>query len=98
MGDHFAAMREFYTTILKPLGYALFVDVKGSHCGFKNKDDIPDVWLGRGRKNGPKKYDGDLSNRLAPIHVAFTGNDRKHVDEWHEAAVRVELFTLGQET
>lgn len=55
VGDHFAEMREFYTTIRKPLGYALFVDVEGSHYGFKNKDSISDFWLRGGRKNGLQK-------------------------------------------
>lgn len=75
------------TIILKPPGYALFADVEGSHCSFKNKEGIPDSWLAGGRKNGLQKYDGDLSNRLAPIHAAFIGNDRQRLDEWDEAAV-----------
>lgn len=86
VGDYFVIMRDFYKAILEPLGYTIFMD-GGSYCGFAAKDSAPDFWLGGGCKNGLQKYDGNLENRVAPMHVAFTGNSREHVDEWHAAAL-----------
>jgi hypothetical protein len=34
-----------------------------------------------------KKYDGNLENRTAPVHVAFDGENQKHVDEWYDTAM-----------
>ncbi|KAK7425176.1 hypothetical protein QQX98_000091 [Neonectria punicea] len=90
VGDHFAEMRDFYKAILKPLGYELMVEAHEPHsyCGFGIKGAGPDFWLGGGKEDGLQKYDGNLESRVAPIHVAFSGKNREHVDEWYEAAIK----------
>lgn len=87
VGDHYAEMRDFYKAILEPLGYSIFMDVANSHCGFATKEGVADFWLGGGSKNGLQKYDGTLANRVAPMHIAFTGTSTEHVDQWYEAAM-----------
>lgn len=89
VGDHYTEMRDFYKAILEPLGYMLMVEGEqtGQYCGFGTKETGPDFWLGGGCAGGLKKYDGKLENRPAPIHVAFPGKNREHVDEWYEVAM-----------
>lgn len=89
VGDHYTEMRDFYKAILEPLGYTLLVEENFTHpfCGFGTKESGPDFWLGGGCQDGLQKYDGKLEDRVAPIHVAFPGKDRAHVDEWYEVAM-----------
>ena len=88
VGAHFKAMRDFYVAILKPIGYSIKVDPGYDYCGFAEENKRPDFWLGGGRKeDGLKTYDGELTNRVAPIHFAFEAKSREQVDEWYENAM-----------
>lgn len=82
-------MRDFYVEILKPLGYEVAVQVPGAdYCGFGIPGGAPDFWLGGGRQeDGLKTYDGDMKNRIAPIHVAFKAESPAQVDSWFENAM-----------
>ncbi|KAF7560106.1 hypothetical protein G7046_g4046 [Stylonectria norvegica] len=89
VGEHYTEMRDFYKAILKPLGYTLKVEGDATqgeaYCGFGIKGAGPDFWLGS--KGALPKYDGNLEGRTAPVHIAFDGNNPKHVDEWYEVAI-----------
>lgn len=89
VGDHYTEMLNFYQAILKPLGYELMVegDVTHPYCGFGIKGTGPDFWLGGGCDGGLQRYDGKLETRVAPVHVAFNGKTREHVDEWYDVAM-----------
>ncbi|KAH7149129.1 Glyoxalase/Bleomycin resistance protein/Dihydroxybiphenyl dioxygenase [Dactylonectria estremocensis] len=98
VGDHFAEMRDFYKAILQPLGYEIVVEAHEPHsyCGFGVKGAGPDFWLGGGCADGLQKYDGELKSRVAPIHVAFDGKNREHVDEWYEVAIKAGATDNGK--
>lgn len=90
VGDHYTEMRDFYKAILAPLRYTLKMEGEGttsSYCGFADESGGMDFWLGGGCKDGLQKYDGKLEGRVAPVHIAFGGRDRAHVDEWYENAM-----------
>lgn len=83
-------MRNFYTAILKPLGYEIKLgNGEGQEfCGLGTNASGPIFWLGLGANNKTlSKYDGNLENRIAPIHVAFNATSLKEVDEWYEIAM-----------
>ncbi|KAF4465614.1 glyoxalase bleomycin resistance dioxygenase [Fusarium albosuccineum] len=98
VGDHYVEMRDFYKAILAPLGYELVVegDERHPYCGFGVKGAGPDFWLGGGAKGGLQKYSGKLEERPSPIHVAFDGKDRAHVDEWYEVAIKAGAVDNGK--
>ncbi|RTE75056.1 hypothetical protein BHE90_010483 [Fusarium euwallaceae] len=89
VGDHYVEMRDFYKAILAPLGYTIKMEDDHGHpfCGFGVEGAGMDFWLGGGCKGGLQKYDGKLEGRVAPIHVAFNGKSREHVDECKAGAV-----------
>ncbi|KAF5553751.1 glyoxalase bleomycin resistance dioxygenase [Fusarium pseudocircinatum] len=99
VGEHYAEMRDFYKAVLAPLGYELKFEGTGAkgaqYCSFGVKNGAPDFWLGGG---GPalKKYDGNLENRTAPVHVAFDGENQKHVDEWYDVAIKAGAADNGK--
>lgn len=55
-----SAMRTFYRTVLKPLGYTELVPISDSYIGFGS--DYPYLWL-QSRPDGSKTQ--------APVHVAI---------------------------
>ncbi|KAF4438353.1 glyoxalase bleomycin resistance protein dioxygenase [Fusarium austroafricanum] len=99
VGEHYEEMRDFYKAILAPLGYEFKfegVGTKGAHyCGFGLKNGPPDFWLGGGSHALPK-YDGNLEDRIAPVHIAFDAENPKGVDEWHEAALKAGATDNGK--
>ncbi|MGH6769331.1 MAG: VOC family protein [Xanthobacteraceae bacterium] len=71
--------KAFYEQALKPLGYALVVEVESNEmgapaCGF-GPGGNPDFWIGG---------EGGVGN---PIHVAIVAKDRATVDAFHKAAL-----------
>lgn len=87
VGAHYNAMKAFYTAILQPLGYAPAIEGE-QYCGFAPPNGPPDFWLGGGRvDNGLPLYDGDLAQRIAPVHVAFQADSQEAVDAWYEHAM-----------
>ncbi|KAJ4327170.1 hypothetical protein N0V84_002432 [Fusarium piperis] len=98
VGDHYVEMRDFYKAILAPLGYIMKMEADYGHpfCGFGVEGAGTDFWLGGGCKGGLQKYDGKLEGRVAPIHVAFNGKSREHVDEWYEAAIKAGAVDNGK--
>jgi catechol 2,3-dioxygenase-like lactoylglutathione lyase family enzyme len=81
MIDHFtlsvsdiARSKAFYSDVLKPLGYALHMDL-GDMVGFGDSRK-PYFWLKRSDTPTP------------PMHIAFQAKDRAAVDAFHAAALR----------
>ncbi|KAI5462074.1 Glyoxalase/Bleomycin resistance protein/Dihydroxybiphenyl dioxygenase [Mariannaea sp. PMI_226] len=98
VGKHYILMRDFYTAILQPLGYKLVVEGEAplQYCGYGVEGRL-DFWLGGGAKeNGLEKYDGDLAKRPAPVHIAFAANDRDHVNQWYEHAIKAGATDNGK--
>ncbi|OBT87285.1 hypothetical protein VE02_02950 [Pseudogymnoascus sp. 03VT05] len=91
VGSHYIAMRNFYTAILKPLGYQIKLgNCEGQEfCGLGIDASGPTFWLGLGANSRTlTKYDGSLESRIAPIHLAFDATSPKEVDEWYETAIK----------
>lgn len=90
VGSHYIAIRNFYTATLKRLGYEIKLsNGEGQEfCGLGTNASDPIFWLGLGANNKTQpKYDGNLENRIAPIHLAFDATSPKEVDEWYETAM-----------
>ncbi|OBT43642.1 hypothetical protein VE00_05220 [Pseudogymnoascus sp. WSF 3629] len=97
VGSHYIAMRNFYTAILKPLSYEIKLgNGEGQEfCGLGTNASGPIFYppsklplgLGANNKTLPK-YDSNLENRIAPIHLAFDATSPKEVDEWYETAIK----------
>jgi catechol 2,3-dioxygenase-like lactoylglutathione lyase family enzyme len=76
----FARSRQFYRTVLAPLGYQILMEFtaeqtggfEGAGLGIPPK---PDFWIGKGKPQQP------------PIHVAFRAANRAQVDAFHRAAL-----------
>lgn len=77
-----AASRAFYTEILKPLTYSVFMEF-GSAVGFAPKGGRSDFWLS-GPKDGKQNVE---EGNLAISHIAFAGNSKAQVDEFHASAL-----------
>lgn len=71
--SNYERSRDFYKTVLAPLGYELMMEHDISGAGFW-RDGKPDFWIHAGEPSGP-------------IHVAFSTADRATVDQFHEVAV-----------
>lgn len=69
----FKKSNEFYSKALAPLGIEKIVDVEGA-SGF-GKNGKSAFWLGKGNAS------------QSPMHVAFTADSRKQVDQFYEAAL-----------
>lgn len=76
----YARAKAFYAAALKPLGYALVMEVTAEQTGNAEaagfgKDGKPDFWIGG---------EGGLDR---PLHVAIESRDRASVDAFHRAAL-----------
>ncbi|KAL3447802.1 Glyoxalase/Bleomycin resistance protein/Dihydroxybiphenyl dioxygenase [Aspergillus insuetus] len=71
--EEFESLVEFYLKALTPLKYKELMRVPGA-VGLG--DQVPDFWISE-TKDQTKQN----------IHFAFTSNDRKTVDAFHEAAI-----------
>ena len=75
--------RDFYLGALKPLGYALIMEV--------SREMMPDLpfeksgGLGAGGK--PDLWLRPADGPIAPTHIAFAARDRAEVDAFHQAAL-----------
>jgi catechol 2,3-dioxygenase-like lactoylglutathione lyase family enzyme len=72
--------KAFYTRALAPIGYTLLAEFPASVTGSSDVAGFgvaprPDFWIASGTSNVP------------PIHVAFRVENRRLVDEFHEAAM-----------
>jgi catechol 2,3-dioxygenase-like lactoylglutathione lyase family enzyme len=72
--------KAFYAKALKPLGIVVIMDLTAEETGGDaavgfGKGEKPFFWLGAGEKSE------------GHIHVAFTADDRRTVDEFHQAAI-----------
>ncbi|RGP64828.1 glyoxalase bleomycin resistance dioxygenase [Fusarium sporotrichioides] len=98
-GEHYVEMRDFYKAVLAPLGYEFKFEAQGPsgayYCAFGEKNKGPDFWLGGGG-GSLKKYDGNMENRTCPVHFAFDAENQKHVDEWHENAMKAGAVDNGK--
>lgn len=68
----FAASKKFYEEALAPLGYRTAVELES--MASYGVEGMPDLWIRRGLPGGP-------------VHLAFSGADRRAVEEFHTAAV-----------
>jgi len=68
------ALRDWYHQALTPLGYEVKYEEDGLYCGLGPADSI-NVWL--------KQGDSATGN----VHLAFTADNRKTVDEFYAAAM-----------
>lgn len=64
---------EFYSKALAPLGIVKTMEVEG-WTGF-GKNGKPELWFGKG------------DTPQLPMHIAFTAENRKQVDQFYEAAL-----------
>jgi catechol 2,3-dioxygenase-like lactoylglutathione lyase family enzyme len=76
----YARSKAFYERALKPLGYALVMEVeqeteKGFPAAGFGTGGKPDFWIGG---------EGGLNR---PVHVAILAKDRASVDAFHKAAL-----------
>ncbi|RYP53601.1 hypothetical protein DL768_001465 [Monosporascus sp. mg162] len=104
VGRHYTKMRDFYRTILQPLGYSIYLEGASSAtsrpwCGFQTAAG-QDFWLGLGESAKSletiREYDGNMERTAAPIHIAFSGESRKQVDEWYENAIKAGAVDNGK--
>jgi catechol 2,3-dioxygenase-like lactoylglutathione lyase family enzyme len=71
--------KDFYLHALKPLGIAIIMEVTGEQTGREaatgfGKGQKPFFWIGAGVES------------KSEVHIAFTADDRKTVDEFYAAA------------
>jgi len=76
----FQLSKQFYTSALAPLGYALLMEVPAEETGGAGAAGFgiapkPDFWIGGGAPNVP------------PVHVAFRAASRAEVDAFYKAAI-----------
>ncbi|MGO9459240.1 MAG: VOC family protein [Rhodomicrobium sp.] len=76
----FQLSRQFYTSTLAPLGYALLMEVPAAETGGQDAAGFgvaakPDFWIGGGTPNVP------------PVHIAFHAANRAQVDAFYKAAI-----------
>jgi catechol 2,3-dioxygenase-like lactoylglutathione lyase family enzyme len=74
-----ARSRAFYERALAPLGYRVRLEI-GNTVGFgesRDEADDPggDFWIGAGQPQTPR------------VHIAFSAQDRRQVEEFHAAAL-----------
>ena len=72
--------RRFYEQALAPLGYSVLMEIPKEYTGGTvvlgfGVAPKPDFWLSEGTPNEPR------------LHVAFSAQDRKQVDEFYRAAL-----------
>jgi catechol 2,3-dioxygenase-like lactoylglutathione lyase family enzyme len=72
--DDLGAAREFYETVLGPLGITVTMDF-GDVLGMSGADGVPKFWLGE-QTTGGTQWE---------IHLAFTAASRSVVDTVHRA-------------
>ena len=89
--SNFKEMRDFYVTVLKPIGYGVYMEKDGNFCGMGPKRGSPDFWLHCGGEDFAKvdataSPDDNLKHR-GRTHVAFNVSSRRQVDEWYRTAV-----------
>ncbi|HEX6239260.1 MAG TPA: VOC family protein [Polyangiales bacterium] len=75
-----ARSRRFYDAALKPLGYALLVELPKEHTGGivvlgYGVAPKPDFWVAEGKPQQPH------------VHTAFRADTRQQVDEFYKAAL-----------
>lgn len=83
---HYKAMRDFYVTILAPLGYGIYYE-KDEFLGLGPKNGNPDFWLHAGSEEF-SAFGGNVEKRGGKTHVAFEASSRKQVDEWYALALK----------
>jgi hypothetical protein len=83
---HFKEMRDFYISILAPLGYSVFMEEQGQYLGMGPKNAAPDFWLHCGGTEFDK-FDGNVEKRAGKTHVAFQAGSITAVRDWYKNAV-----------
>ncbi|MFI5692571.1 VOC family protein [Kribbella sp. NPDC051586] len=83
--DDLGAAREFYETVLGPLGITVSMDF-GDVLGMSGPDGVPKFWLGKQTTGGVQRE----------IHLAFTAADRSIVDTVHRAVRKLGAEVLHE--
>jgi catechol 2,3-dioxygenase-like lactoylglutathione lyase family enzyme len=65
--------RDFYSKCLAPLNIGLIMEIEG--------------WAGFGRKQKPEFWFGAQGAAQQPMHIAFSADSRKQVDQFYHAAL-----------
>ena len=78
-----SASTAFYTEILKPLKYKVYMSLPNV-VGFVAPRAGPDFWI---TGSGKKKEVVEEGVKMPQIHVAFKGNSKSVVNEWHANAL-----------
>jgi hypothetical protein len=79
-------MRDFYVSILAPLGYTIFMEKEYQVIGLGLKNGAPDFWLHCGGSDF-RAFGGNLEKRGGKTHVAFQASSQRAVDEWYQIAM-----------
>jgi catechol 2,3-dioxygenase-like lactoylglutathione lyase family enzyme len=80
-------MKAFYTAILAPLNYSIFMEHEGV-IGYKQPRGGPELWLHSGSTEF-KAFDGDLAKRGGHTHLAFEAVSEQQIKQWYAAAIKV---------
>jgi catechol 2,3-dioxygenase-like lactoylglutathione lyase family enzyme len=83
--DDLGAAREFYETVLGPLGITVNMDF-GDVLGMSGADGVPKFWLGTQTTGGTQRE----------IHLAFTAANRSIVDTVHRAVKKLGAEVLHE--
>ena len=86
---HFEQMRDFYTAVLAPLGYAIVMQKEGVFAGFSPKYGAPDFWLHGDGDTSPAfdQAKDKVRERKGKVHVAFDVSSKQVVRNWYENAL-----------
>ncbi len=67
------ASKSFYSKVLAPLGIELIAEVQG--------------WAGFGKNGKPEFWFGEHTEIQKPMHIAFSADTHKQVDDFYKAAI-----------
>ncbi|KAG4437133.1 hypothetical protein IFR05_007395 [Cadophora sp. M221] len=81
--QNFEVSKAFYSEILKPLSYGIFMEFPGHALGYAPEGGRSDFWISAPAK-GKETQDGNLN----VTHVAFAGKSKAQVDEFHANALK----------
>ncbi|UPL01758.1 hypothetical protein LCI18_012692 [Fusarium solani-melongenae] len=91
---NFKRMCNFYTLVLKPLGYSLTYDTDHT-VGYTSKNGASDFGLHAGPESSDTP-DPSVARIGAKTHVAFQADSREAVQDWYEVAIKAGGISNGE--